>query len=87
MDEYDMRRCDFHVPRCITSLFMRSVISVGISLYNMMPTKIKQLESFRDFKQRCKLFLLDHPFYSLNGFFLYLKTITEPLINNTSKTR
>jgi len=48
--------------------FKRSVINVGIRMYNKMPTKIKQLESFRDFKQRLKLFLLDH-FYSLNEFF------------------
>jgi hypothetical protein len=33
-----------------------------------LPTRIKQLESFRDFKQRLQLFLLDHP-YSLNEFF------------------
>ena len=51
-----------------------------------MQTRIKQLESFRDFKQELKLFLLDHHPYSLNDF-LCLKKITEPLINNTSKTR
>jgi hypothetical protein len=37
-----------------------------------MPTKIKQLESYKDFKQKLKLFLLDHPFYSLNEFFYIL---------------
>jgi hypothetical protein len=43
----------------------------GNRLYNKMTTKIKQLESFKDFKQRLKLFLMDHPFYSLNEFFLF----------------
>ena len=52
---------------------------MGIRLYSTMPTKIKQLESFRHLKQRFKLFLLDHPFYSLNEFFLYLKKIVEPV--------
>jgi hypothetical protein len=52
---------------------------MGIILYNMMPTKIKHTESFRDFKQRLKLLLLDHPFYSLNEF-LYLKKTIEPVI-------
>jgi len=57
-----------------------------IRLYNKIPTRIKQLDSFRDFKRKLKLFLLDHPFYSLTEF-LYLKKITEPISNNASKTR
>jgi hypothetical protein len=31
-----------------------------------MPTRIKQLESFMDFKWKLNLFLLDQPIYSLN---------------------
>ena len=71
MYEYNTRRkCDFNVLSCNTPLFKRSVINMGIKLYNTMPTNIKQLESFRDFEERLKLFLQDHPFYSLNeGFF------------------
>jgi len=63
---------------------------MGIRLYNKMPTGMKQLDSFRDFRRKLKLFLLDDPFYSLNEFFLiyiYLKRITESISNNTSKTR
>jgi len=37
---------------------------MGIRLYNKMPTRIKQLDSFRDSKTKLKLFLLDHPLYS-----------------------
>ena len=67
--EYNTRRKqDFHVPTCNTSLFNRSVINMGIRLYNKMPTRIKQLDSLRDFKRKLKLFLLDRPFYSLNEF-------------------
>jgi len=46
------RKCDFHVPSCNTrtSLFKRSVMNMGIRLYNKMPTRINQLDSFRDFK-------------------------------------
>jgi hypothetical protein len=69
MYEYNARRkCDFHVPGCSASLF-KSVINMGIRLYNKMPYRIKQLESFRDFKQKLMFLLLDHPFYSLNEFF------------------
>jgi len=65
--EYNTRRkCDFHVPSCNTSLFKRNVINMGI----------------RDFKRKLKLFLIDHPFYSLNGVFLYLNKITESISNN-----
>jgi len=35
-----------------------------------MPTRIKQLDSFRDSKRKLKLFLLDRPFYSLIAFFI-----------------
>jgi len=45
-----------------------------------MSPKIKQLESFRDFKQKLKLFLLGHPFYWLNA-------LKMAIISNTSKTR
>jgi hypothetical protein len=51
-----------------------------------MPTKIKLLGSFRDFKQKLKLFLLDHPFDSLNELW-YLKKTVESIINNTNKIR
>jgi hypothetical protein len=72
------RKCDSQVPSCNTPFFKGSVIKNG-----KMPTKIKQLESFTDFKQKLKLFLQDHPFYSLNEFFIFWMTI----ISNTSKTR
>ena len=86
MYEYNMRRkCDFHVLSCNTSLFKRSVINMGIRMYNKIPIKIQQLVSFRDCKQRFELFLLDHPIYLLNEFLYFKKTI-EPLINDTSKT-
>ena len=35
-----------------TLLFKMSVINMGIRLYNKMPTRIKQLDSFRDFKRK-----------------------------------
>jgi len=44
---------------------------MAIRLYYKIPTRIKQLDSFRDFKRKLKLFLLDCPFYSLNEFFIF----------------
>jgi hypothetical protein len=68
------------------SLLKRSVINMGIGLYNKTPTKTKQLKCFMDFKQRLKVFILDHPFYSLNEL-LYLKKTIKPIINNTRTRR
>jgi hypothetical protein len=53
------------------SLFKKSVMNMGIRLYYKMPTRIKQLDSCRDFKRKLKLFLLDHPFYSLNKLLIF----------------
>jgi hypothetical protein len=47
-----------------------SVRNKGVALYSKMPTKINKLKSLRTFKQRLNLFLLDHPFYLLNYFYI-----------------
>ena len=46
-------------PSCNTALFKRSVINMGIRLYNKMPPRIQQLDNLEDFKQKLKLFILD----------------------------
>ena len=74
--EYKTRRkWDFQVPSCNTSLFKRSVMNMGIRLYNKMPTGIKQFNNFKDSKRKIKLFLLDQPFHCLNEFFLFEEVI------------
>ena len=68
--EYNTRtKCDFHVLSCNISLLKRSAINVGIRLYKM-PTKVKKLESFRDFQKKLKC---SHwiSFYLLNGSFIF----------------
>ena len=62
MYKYSIRiKYNFNVLHCNTSLFKRSVINMGIRLHNKMPNKIKW-KGFWDFKQRLKLFLLNHTF-------------------------
>jgi hypothetical protein len=68
-DDDTRRKDDFHVPPCNTSFFKKSVINRGIKLYNRLPLAIKKSEGFKDFKNKLKLFLLEHPFYTLNEFF------------------
>jgi len=47
------------------------VINMEIRLCNKMPTRIKKIDSCRDFKRKLKLFLLEYPFYSLNAVFIF----------------
>jgi hypothetical protein len=48
------KKCDYHVQICNTSLFRKSVLSVGTVLYNKVPNRIKKLESFKVFKVELK---------------------------------
>jgi hypothetical protein len=44
---YDTQRnLNFHVQHCNTFLLKRSVINMGISLYNKVPKQIKRKENF-----------------------------------------
>ena len=66
--DYNMRRkSDFYVQICNTSLFMKSVINMGIKLYNNVPNRIK-MDSFKVSKLELKYFQLDHSFYAMNTF-------------------
>jgi hypothetical protein len=48
---YNTRReCDYNVPSCNAVLFKRSVINMGIRLYNKILTRIQQLDNLGDFK-------------------------------------
>jgi hypothetical protein len=69
--EYNTRRRDdLHVPNCNTSTFKKSVINMGIKLYNRLPLELRKSDGFKDFKHKLKLFLVDHPFYTLIEFLL-----------------
>jgi hypothetical protein len=45
-DDNARRKCDCHIQICNTSLFKKSLISVGIVLCNKVPNNKKKLESF-----------------------------------------
>jgi hypothetical protein len=64
------RKDDFHVPNRNTLTFKKSVINVGIKLYNRQPLKLRKSVGFNDFKHKLKKMLLDHPFHTLHGFLL-----------------
>jgi hypothetical protein len=65
------RKLDFHVQHCNTVLFKRSVINMGISLYNKVPNQIKLRKNFNSFRKELKSFLLKYSFYSIDEFMSY----------------
>jgi hypothetical protein len=71
LHDYNTRRKDdYHVPNCNRSTFKKSFMHMGIKSYNRLPLELRESKGFNDFKHKLKLFLLDHPFYSLQEFFL-----------------
>jgi hypothetical protein len=60
---------DLYVQLRSTSRCKKSVINMEIKLHNNLPTEIKRIENFKDFKNKLKFFLLQNCFYSLQEFF------------------
>jgi hypothetical protein len=50
---------------CSTTCCKKSVINMGIKLHNNLPTEIKRIENFKDFKDKFKFF------YYKTAFILY----------------
>jgi hypothetical protein len=67
---YTRRKEDLHALSCNTLTFKKSVINMGIKAYNILPLEIRKSKGFKDFKHNLKLFLLDHPFYTMKEFLL-----------------
>jgi hypothetical protein len=49
------RKINFHVQHCNTFLLKRSVINMGISLYNKVPYQVKRREIFNSFRKELVL--------------------------------
>jgi hypothetical protein len=45
------RKLNLHVQYCNTVLFKKSVMNMGICLYNKVPDQIKQKYNFNSFKK------------------------------------
>jgi hypothetical protein len=65
------RKLDLHVQFCNTDLFEKSVVNMGIRLYNKVPDHIKDLENYKFFKKEFRSFLLQHAFYWVDKFISY----------------
>ena len=52
-------------PKHTTALYEKSVSYAGLKLYNMLPCNVKSL-GIREFKNRLRYFLVDHPMYDIS---------------------
>ena len=60
---------NLYVQPCNTSRCKRSVINMGIRLYNNLPSQIKSIQDLKVFKRQLKDYLLCKAFYSLQEYF------------------
>ncbi|PNF39982.1 hypothetical protein B7P43_G15963 [Cryptotermes secundus] len=60
---------NLYVQPCNTSRCKRSVINMGIRLYNNLPSQIRSIQEFKVFKRQLKDYLLCKAFYSLQEYF------------------
>ena len=67
-----MTNMDLRIKSCNTNLYKKkSVINMGIRLYNKVPIHIKKLEEYKSYKRELKSFLINHAFYSIEEFLCY----------------
>jgi len=61
---------NLYIKPCITNLYKKSVINMGIQFHNKVPNNIKKLEEYKPYKTELKYFLIEHVFYSLEELFM-----------------
>jgi hypothetical protein len=67
-DHNTRKKLDLHTRQCYTVLYQKSVVNMGIKLFNRLPTKIKQLDNYKNFKREVKNFLVHNAFYTIEEF-------------------
>ena len=60
---------NLYAQHCNTNRCKRSVINMGIKLYNNLPMELKNVSDFKVFRRKLKCYLLHSAFYSLQEFF------------------
>jgi hypothetical protein len=48
--------------------FKKSVVNIGIKLYNKLPSHMKKIEKMKHFKRELISFLLQHTFYFIDEY-------------------
>ena len=61
---------NIYILNHVIQIFIKkSVINMGIRLYNKVPKNIQKVEKYKPYKRKLKAFLIEHVFYSLDEFF------------------
>jgi hypothetical protein len=67
---------DFHVAACNTAWCRKSLINLGIKLFNRLPERIKNLKTFKQFKREVKS-LFEHNAFNSSNEYLHLSVCME----------
>jgi len=59
---------DIHIQPHNTSLIQKSVLHMGARLYKKLPTRIKNLDKYNQFRKEVKSILLHNMFYTLEEY-------------------
>jgi len=62
---------DLHIHHCNTVLYQKSVINMGVKLFNKLPLQIKTLYNSKTFKRVVKTFLISNAFYTVDEFLYF----------------
>jgi hypothetical protein len=54
-----------HIKAHRTNLYKNSVINMGSKIYNKLPDHLKEIDSYKVFKNKLKSFLYSNTFYSV----------------------
>jgi hypothetical protein len=49
-DHNTRKRYDLHTHHCNTALYQKSVINMGVKMFNKLPVQIKRLHDYNSFK-------------------------------------
>jgi hypothetical protein len=62
------RKLDIHVKLQKTEIYKKSVINMGTKVYNNLPKFLKEIDNYKAFKKKSKLFRFLQSFYSVEEF-------------------
>ena len=66
-------KIELHTQSCNTALFQKSVVNMGVKLYNRLPERIKTLNDFKSFKKEVKFLLINNSFYTIKEFLQFCR--------------
>jgi len=63
------KKQDLRIQKYNTALYQKSLIIMGIKLFNKLPIQIKQLDTLKSYKKEVKTFLVHNAVYTFEEFY------------------